>query len=265
MREVDGSYRVFGARITRDRSQVGEENGWMEVLIEGAARLGIDLGGEQVEQFRTYYDELIAWNENVNLTAVTRREEVQRRHFLDSLGVVSALSDAVLDGSAKVLDVGTGAGFPGLPLKIAYPRIDLTLLESTGKKTAFLNGVVDKLGLEGVEVVTGRAEEVAHRPEMREQFGAVVSRAVARLDVLAELCLPFCAVGGVMVAQKGPQVEEEYGKARRAIETMGGRADESDMLVAPPVGVGTLVTIEKQRPTPANYPRRPGIPSKRPL
>ena len=237
----------------------------MEVLIEGAVRLGIDLDGEQVERFRTYYEELIAWNENVNLTAVTGREEVQRRHFLDSLGVASALPDAVLDGSAKVLDVGTGAGFPGLPLKIAYPRIELTLLEATAKKTAFLNDVVDKLGLQGVEVVTGRAEEEAHRPEMRERFGAVVSRAVARLNVLSELCLPFCAVGGVMIAQKGPKVEEELGQARRAIDTLGGLFDDRDMLVAPPVGVGTLVTIEKHRPSPANYPRRPGIPSKRPL
>ncbi len=237
----------------------------MEVLIEGAARLGIDLDGERVERFRTYYDELIAWNENVNLTAVTGLEEVQERHFLDSLGVASALPDPVLDGSARVLDVGTGAGFPGLPLKIAHPRIELTLLEATAKKTAFLNDVVDKLGLQGVEVVTGRAEEVAHRPEMREQFGAVVSRAVARLDVLAELCLPFCSVGGRMIAQKGPQPEQELHQARNAIETLGARADDRGMLVRPSVGIGTLIVIEKQRTTPLSYPRRPGIPSKRPL
>ena len=237
----------------------------MEVLIEGAARLGIDLAKEQVGRFRSYYEELIAWNENVNLTAVTGRVEVQERHFLDSLAVASALPATVIDGSDRLLDVGTGAGFPGLPLKIAHPRIDLTLLEATAKKTAFLNHVVDILGLEGVEVVTGRAEEEAHRTEMRERFGAVAARAVARLDVLAELCLPFCAVGGLMVAQKGPQVEEELRKSRNAIETMGGRADDRGMLVSPPVGIGTLVVIEKQRPTPPSYPRRPGIPSKRPI
>ena len=133
----------------------------------------------------------------------------------------------------------------GLPLKIAYPQIDLTLLEATAKKTAFLRHVVDKLGLEGVKVVTGRAEEEAHRPEMRERFGVVVSRAVARLDVLAELCLPFCAVGGVMIAQKGPEVEEELREARNAIETMGGRADDRGMLVRSPVGIGMLVVIGK--------------------
>ena len=141
----------------------------MEVLIEGVARLSIDLNGEQVERFRTYFDELIAWNENVNLTTVTGWEEVQERHFLDSLAVASALPTTVLDGSDGTLDVGSGAGFPGLPLKIANPQIDLTLLEATAKKTAFLRHVIDKLGLEGVEVVTGRAEEEAHEPEMRER------------------------------------------------------------------------------------------------
>ncbi len=237
----------------------------MKVLAEGAARLGICLEGEQAERFQTYYDELTVWNATVNLTAVSGREEVQTRHFLDSLAASKALPETVLDGSDGLLDVGSGAGFPGLPLKIAFPRIDLTLLEATAKKTAFLRHVVDKLGLEGVDVVTGRAEEEARRPEMRERFGAVVSRAVARLDVLAEFCLPFCAVGGVMIAQKGPQVEEELRQARNAIETLGGRTKDSDMLVEPLVGIGTLVVIEKQRQTPTHYPRRPGIPSKRPL
>ena len=192
-----------------------------------------DLDGEQVERFRSYYDELTVWNATVNLTAVSGWEEVQTRHFLDSLAVASALPATVLDGSERLLDVGTGAGFPGLPLKIAFPRIDLALLEATAKKTAFLVHVVKTLGLEGVEVVTGRAEDEAHRPEMRERFGAVVSRAVARLDVLAELCLPFCAVGGVMIAQKGPQVEEELRQARNAIDILGGRAKDRGMLVTP--------------------------------
>ena len=237
----------------------------MEVLVDGAARLGIDLDGGQVEKFRSYYDELTAWNESVNLTSVTGWEEVQERHFLDSLAVASALPATIRDGSDRLLDVGSGAGFPGLPLKIGYPQIDLTLLEATGKKTAFMRHVVDKLGLEGVDVVTGRAEAEAHRPEMRERFGTVASRAVARLDTLAELCLPFCAVGGVMVAQKGRKVEEELREARNAIEVMGGRADDRGMLVESPVGIGTLVVIEKRRSTPPSYPRRPGIPSKRPL
>ena len=237
----------------------------MKALIEGAARLGVDLDDERGGRFRSFYDELTAWNENVNLTAVSGWEEVRTRHFLDSLAVASVLPAAVLDGTGRMLDVGSGGGFPGLPLKIAYPRIDLALLEATAKKTAFLRHVVDALELEGVEVVTGRAEEEAHRPEMRERFGAVVSRAVARLDALAELCLPFCAMGGLMIAQKGPQAEGELRQARNAIETLGGRPDDRGMLVRPPVGIGTLVVIEKQRATPPSYPRRPGIPSKRPL
>ena len=237
----------------------------MEVLVDGAARLGIDLDGGQVEQFRSYYDELTAWNESVNLTSVTGWEEVQERHFLDSLAVASALPATIRDGSDRLLDVGSGAGFPGLPLKIVFPRVNLTLLEATAKKTDFLRHVVDRLGLEGVKVVTGRAEAEAHRSEMRERFGTVASRAVARLDTLAELCLPFCTVGGVMVAQKGRKVEEELREARNAIEAMGGRADDRGMLVESPVGIGTLVVIEKRRSTPPSYPRRPGIPSKRPL
>ena len=237
----------------------------MEVLAEGAARLGICLEGEQVERFRSYYDELTVWNATVNLTAVSGCDEVQTRHFLDSLAVASALPATVLDGSERLLDVGTGAGFPGLPLKLAYPRIDLALLEATAKKTAFLVHVVKTLGLEGVEVVTGRAEDEAHRPEMRERFGAVVSRAVARLDVLAELCLPFCAVGGVMIAQKGPKVEEELRQARNAIDILGGRPKIVVCWLHRRSVFGTLVVIEKQRQTPTHYPRRPGIPSKRPL
>lgn len=237
----------------------------MRVLIDGAARLGINLDGQQVERFRSYYDELAAWNETVNLTGVSGWEDVRERHYFDSLAVAPALPAAVLDGNDSVLDVGSGAGFPGIPLKIAYPRLDLTLLEATAKKTAFLRHVVDTLELDRVQVVTGRAEEKAHHRNMREEFGAVISRAVARLDVLAELCLPFCAVGGVMIAQKGPRVCEEAHQAYNAIDTLGGRAKNSGMLVMPSAGIGTIVVIQKHRPTPPGYPRRPGVPFKRPL
>ncbi len=237
----------------------------MEKLILGAAHLGIDLDSGQIERFKQYYEELVSWNKSMNLTSVTGWEEVQERHFLDSLAVASALPATVLDGGGKLLDVGSGAGFPGLPLKIAYPDIDVTLLEATGKKADFLRRVVDKLRLEGVEVVTGRAEEEAHRVEMRERYGAVTARAVAQLDVLAELCLPFCAVGGVMISQKGDRAGDELRQAQNAIETLGGVADDHGMLDAPPGGVGKLVVIHKRRGTPSSYPRRPGIPSKRPL
>ena len=236
----------------------------METLIEGVERLGIGLAPIQIEQFRSYYDELVEWNARVNLTSVSGWEEVQTRHFLDSLSVASALpSDVLLRG--VILDVGSGAGFPGLPLKIVYPRMNVTLLDAAERKTDFLRHLIDVLDLHGVEVVTARAETQARVPQMRERFHAVVSRAVARLNVLAELCLPFCAVGGVMVVHKGPRPDAEVRDAKNAIDTLGGRVKDSGMLFEPSVGVGSLVVIEKQRPTPPRYPRRPGIPSKRPL
>ena len=240
--------------------------GWqgMETLTAGAGRLGIGLAPLQVERFRSYYDELVAWNARVNLTSVSGWEEVQTRHFLDSLAVASMLPSDVLRGG-MILDVGSGAGFPGLPLKIAYPRMKVTLLDAAAKKTAFLRHLVEVMDLQGVEVVTARAETQARVPQMREQFHAVVARAVARLNTLAELCLPFCAVGGVMVVQKGPCPDAEVREAQNAIDTLGGKVKDSDMLIEPSIGIGSLVVIEKWRPTPPRYPRRPGIPSKRPL
>lgn len=237
----------------------------METLITGASRLGIGLDPVQVARFQRYYDELVKWNQKANLTSVTGYEEVQTRHFLDSLTVASELSPAVLSGDGKILDVGSGAGFPGLPLKIAYPRLNLTLLEATAKKSAFLSHVVESLGLEDVEVVTGRAEDQAHKPKMREQFDIVVSRALAKLNVLVELCLPFCSLGGLTIAQKGRDIDLELREAQTAIDTLGGKIKDSSVPNTSATNIGTLVVIEKLRPTPANYPRRPGIPSKRPL
>lgn len=237
----------------------------MKLLVEGASRLSINLDKGQIERFQLYYDELIAWNENVNLTAVTGYEEVQARHFLDSLIVGFALPTKVMDGRGKVLDVGTGAGFPGLPLKIAYPELDLTLLDATAKKTAFLSNVIETLVLDNVNVVTGRAEDEAHSVKKRERFDVVISRAVARLNVLAELCLPFCKVEGLMIAQKGRGVDMEIEEAHTAIDTLGGRVKDSSEADGHTTGDGSLVVIMKERPTPSNYPRRAGMPAKRPL
>jgi 16S rRNA (guanine527-N7)-methyltransferase len=237
----------------------------MEKLIAGADRLDIELDKAQVERFQRYYGELVKWNERANLTSVTAYEEVQTRHFLDSLTVVPEISAAVLNGDGKILDIGSGAGFPGLPLKIAHPELSLTLMEATAKKSAFLSHVVESLGLEDVEVVTGRAEDQAHKPKMREQFDIVISRALAKLNVLVELCLPFCSVGGLTIAQKGRDIDLELREAQTAIDTLGGKIKDSSMPDTSATDVGTLVVIEKLRPTPANYPRRPGIPSKRPL
>lgn len=235
----------------------------MKILFDGARRLGLTLKTEHLAAFQVYYEELIAWNEKVNLTRITDYEEVQIKHFLDSLTCLLVLPDLP---SATIIDVGTGAGFPGLPLKILRPKMRLTLLESTGKKTDFLRHLVHRLGLEGVEVVWGRAEEVGRDPEHRQRYDVVLARALAELPVLVEYALPFCRVGGVFVAQKGAEVEREVERAGRALEILGGELREIKAVRLPTLDEPRhLVVIEKIALTPQKYPRRPGVPSKRPL
>ena len=197
----------------------------MEQLAAGAAELGIDLSRSQIEQFERYHGLLLEWNSRVNLTALTGRSEVQRKHFLDSLSVTKAIPGHLLD-SGRFADVGSGAGFPGVPLKIAFPGLSATLIESTSKKTAFLVGLGEVLGLSDLVVLTGRAETLAHRHELREGFDFVLTRAVASMAALAELTLPFCRLGGIVIAQKKLGIEDELARARKAIETMGGELAE---------------------------------------
>jgi 16S rRNA (guanine527-N7)-methyltransferase len=237
----------------------------MEKLIAGAERLGLTLSSRQLEQFSIYYQELIGWNQRVNLTKITGYEEVQIKHFLDSL-TVTLVFKSPFGVSLSVIDVGTGAGIPGLPLKVLLPDIRLVLLEATAKKAAFLNHVRDKLGLDNTEIIIGRAEDIAHSDQYRERFDIVLSRAVAPLPPLVELTLPFCAVGGSFIAQKKGAIDMEISQATRAINTMGGNLREVKK-----VDLGEfaderyLVIIDKVSPTPPQYPRRPGIPKKRPL
>ena len=234
----------------------------MERLIAGARELGLTLSPEQVEGFRLYRRELVEWNERANLTAIVDCAEVQTRHFLDSLSVLLSVGQV----RGRVLDVGAGAGFPGVPLKMVYPGIALYLVESRRKKADFLRHLVRRLGLSGVDVVVGRAEELAHDSAYRQTFDVVVSRAVARLDTLAELALPFCAVGGVFVAQKKGDIGGEVAEAETAIDSLGGRLREVRPVVLDELGGERyLVAIEKRATTPLRYPRRPGIPQKRPL
>jgi 16S rRNA (guanine527-N7)-methyltransferase len=238
----------------------------MNELISGAQKLGIHLFPGQIEQFETYYRELVAWNQRINLTAITGYEEAQTRHFLDSLTVVSAFRPEDRANPPDVIDIGTGAGLPGIPVKIARPEIRLTLLEATAKKTRFLDHVIKKLGLENVEIITGRAEEAAHDGRYRERFDIVLSRAVAPLPVLVELALPFCAAGGRVIAQKKGEIDEEADRAGKAIDLLGGARPEIrpvELEELPDSRV--LVVIDKIGPTPPGYPRRPGIPAKRPI
>ncbi len=241
----------------------------MDRLVLGAQRLGLAFGEEQQRLFEIYYEELTAWNRRVNLTGIVDYEEVQVRHFLDSLTVALALDEATLAGEGerpRLIDVGSGAGLPGVPLKILFPFLSLTLLESAGKKVAFLRHLVSRLGLGDVEVVAGRAEELGHQAGYREAFHVAVSRAVAPLPTLAELCLPFCRLGGILVAQKKFPVAEELAGAARAIALVGGAWRETKAVaVEGLLEERALVIIAKERPTPPQYPRRPGLPAKRPL
>ena len=237
----------------------------MEKLESGAKKLGLQLAPQQLELFQVYYQELIDWNRRLNLTAITDYEEVQVKHLLDSLTVVLALEQPLGKG-VKLIDIGTGAGIPGIPLKIVLPDIELVLLDATKKKAVFLEHIVQRLNLEGVQVVVGRAEEIAHQPEYRQQFDLVLSRAVAGLPVLLELTLPFCAIGGRFIAQKKGDLKAEVSTAQRAISVMGGRlTDIKKIELTEFADERWLLAIDKVGETPPQYPRRPGIPAKRPL
>jgi 16S rRNA (guanine527-N7)-methyltransferase len=240
----------------------------MQRLVDGARSLGLNLTAEQQAAFQIYYEELIAWNARFNLTAITDYEQVQIRHFLDSLSCLLAQeAKAVLyRAGSRIVDIGTGAGFPGIPLKLVCPAGRFTLLEATGKKVSFLEHLIDRLGLRTVTAVKARAEELAHDPSYREQYDLALSRAVAELPVVAEYTLPFCKIGGWAVAQKGETGAAEAWTAEKAISLVGGELRRVVPVELPGLAENrSLVVIQKVHPTPAAYPRRPGVPSKRPL
>jgi 16S rRNA (guanine527-N7)-methyltransferase len=235
----------------------------MEKLKAGAKKLGLELSTAQLEQYEIYYRELVDWNKQINLTAIIDYQEVQIKHFLDSLTVILGWQQAK---TGAVIDVGTGAGIPGVPLKIAFPDIKLVLLEATAKKADFLHHIISELRLDGVEIVVGRAEEVAHETRYRERFDLVLSRAVAPLPTLVELTLPFCVIGGSFIAQKKGAVDEEIGQADRAIKLLGGSLREVKRIdLEEFADERYLVAIDKVSSAPSKYPRRPGIPAKRPI
>ncbi|OGN97258.1 MAG: 16S rRNA (guanine(527)-N(7))-methyltransferase [Chloroflexi bacterium RBG_13_51_36] len=239
----------------------------MKKLVEGAGKLGIKLNSGQVKQFELYYQELIEWNKKINLTAITDCSSVQVKHFLDSLTIALVLHEGeVARPDFSIVDIGTGAGFPGVPLKILFPQPRLVLIEPTTKKTAFLHHIIRKLELENVEVLNSGAEEAAHLPLYREQFTLVLSRAVALLPTLVELTLPFCRLGGRFIAQKKGEIAQEIDKAEKAIATLGGKLSQIEKIELDEFDDARyLVIIDKICFTPGKYPRRTGVPRRRPL
>lgn len=234
-----------------------------ELLAKSAAAYGLELSADQLAAMDTYYRLLLTWNEKVNLTAITAPQEVAVKHMIDSL---SCYREDIFAAGARVVDVGTGAGFPGIPLKIFRPELQLTLMDSLNKRLLFLQTVIDSLGLAGVVQVHIRAEEAGKHKLYRENYQIAVSRAVARLNILCELCLPLVQPGGWFIALKGAQYEEETCQAARALAVLGGRIEMIRPVSLPGLDdKRAIIYIRKVAATPPEYPRKAGTPEKKPL
>lgn len=234
-----------------------------ELLQSLLAGIDIHLTSQQAELFETYCLELLEWNKKFNLTAIEEEEEIIIKHFYDSL---LGMKIKGWKGNGMLLDMGSGAGFPGIPLKIVNPWLDITLVDSLKKRVGFLEHIIQILGLDHSRAIHGRGEDIGQDDKHREKYDVVVSRAVAKMPVLAEYCLPLVKPGGYFLAYKGPEGHEEMLGAAKAITILGGKEDETRQFLLPPDDSGrTLLAIEKIRNTPRKYPRRAGIPVKKPL
>lgn len=226
-------------------------------------KLGIQLENYQIEQFIKYYELLVEWNSFMNLTAITEFNDVFKKHFIDSISLIKAYD---VSKKVSVIDVGTGAGFPGLALKIAYPQMKITLLDSLNKRIQFLNEVIDQLGLKDIDTVHGRAEDFAKPGKLREKYDLCVSRAVANLSTLSEYCLPFVKVGGQFISYKSEKIQEEAEQAKKAITILGGKYEKQVEFYLPDSDIyRNLFVISKVSKTSTKYPRKAGMPSKEPL
>lgn len=225
--------------------------------------MDITLTDKQISQFLVYYEMLTEWNQSVNLTAITEYQDVMKKHFIDSLSLVKVYD---VKSRSSVIDVGTGAGFPGLALKIAFPEMELTLLDSLNKRIHFLDAVIERLKLFGIETLHGRAEDCARQDTYREQFDLCVSRAVANLSTLSEYCLPFVKKDGLFISYKSEKIGEEWKAAEKAISLLGGRVKEQLEFMLPGSDIfRNLFVIEKISDTPKKFPRKAGLPSREPL
>lgn len=233
------------------------------IFEDDLSYFGIKLSNRQIEEFLIYYEMLLEWNQVMNLTAITEYEDVMKKHFVDSLSLVKACD---LTKNITVIDVGTGAGFPGLALKIAFPNLQVTLLDSLNKRIKFLNAVMDALHISGAEAIHGRAEDSARLGKYREKYDLCVSRAVANLSTLSEYCLPFIKKGGLFISYKSEKASEETAAAEKAISVLGGTIREQDKFKLPGSEIyRNLVIIEKAGKTPAAYPRKAGLPVREPI
>ncbi len=245
----------------------------LEFFYKDLEQLHIELSDEQVNQFIKYYELLIEWNSFMNLTAITDFDEVFKKHFTDSLSLIkgetyiSEICDKNLrKDEISILDVGTGAGFPGIPLKIAFPNLKITLLDSLNKRVKFLNEVIEQLGLKNINAVHGRAEDFAKNKEFRDSFDICVSRAVANMSTLSEYCIPFVKVDGLFIPYKSEKITEELANANNALHILGGKVvDQIDYNLPDSDYYRNLVIVKKEKETPKKYPRKAGLPSKEPL
>ncbi len=239
------------------------ENYKLDSLKKDLEALHILLDEKQLSQFVKYYELLTEWNQVMNLTTITDFDEVCKKHFIDSLSLIKAYDIASVK---TMIDVGTGAGFPGIPLKIAFPDLQVTLLDSLNKRVHFLQTVIDELSLERIDAIHGRAEDFAAKGQLREKYDICVSRAVANLSTLCEYCIPYVKVGGYFISYKAEKITDEILNAKKAMSLLGAKLDKQVEFVIPYTEINrNLLVIHKYKKTPANYPRKAGVPSKKPL
>ena len=238
----------------------------LKIFNKGLEELGIELSNDQIEQFVKFYEMLVEKNKVMNLTGITEFNEVIVKHFIDSLALVKIIDKERLADDISIIDIGTGAGFPGIPLKIAFPEIKIALLDSLNKRINFLKEVSEELGFENIEFIHGRSEDFGRNPQYREQFDICVSRAVANLATLSEFCVPFVKVGGSFVSYKAGDCGEEVSESIKAVEKMGGKIKTQLEYVVPTSDLNrVLLLIKKEKATPKSFPRKAGTPAKEPI